>query len=80
MLYNLELTDLFPGEFDGEAHIEVWLNDPSWQGVRENVERLMNATDWAETTFAANVVFEPLVGEFSAASYLCGSLPCTTIF
>jgi propane 2-monooxygenase small subunit len=75
MLYNLELTDLFPGEFDGEAHIEVWLNDPSWQGVRENVERLMNATDWAETTFAANVVFEPLVGELLRSQLLMRFAP-----
>jgi propane 2-monooxygenase small subunit len=63
MLYNMELEEIFGDEFDQDAHKEVWLEDPSWQGVRENVERIMNATDWVETTFAANIIFEPLVGE-----------------
>lgn len=63
LLYNLELSELFPEKFDGTAHREAWMEDPVWQGVRENVERIMNAKDWAETTFAANIVFEPLVGE-----------------
>ena len=39
ILYNLELTDQIEG-FDGTAHKEAWANDPVWQGVRENVERL----------------------------------------
>jgi propane monooxygenase small subunit len=45
------------------------MNAPSWQGVRENVERIMNAKDWAETTFAANVIFEPLVGELFRSQF-----------
>ncbi|MGW0582738.1 toluene hydroxylase, partial [Streptomyces sp. NPDC002920] len=48
---------------DGSAHREVWQSEPAWQGVRENVERLTAITDWAEALFAANLVFEPLVGE-----------------
>ena len=80
MLYNLELTEIFPEDFDGEAHIETWLEDPSWQAVRENVERLMNATDWAETTFASNVVFEPLVGELLRAQYLMRFAPAHNDF
>jgi propane monooxygenase small subunit len=64
MLYNLELSEIFSeDEFNPTAHQEAWMEDPSWQGVRENVERIMNATDWAETTFASNIIFEPLVGE-----------------
>ena len=39
ILYNLELTDAVEG-FDGQAHKDAWINDPIWQGVRENVERL----------------------------------------
>ena len=64
ILYNLELSEIFSEEeFDPTAHQEAWMEDDAWQGVRENVERIMNATDWAETTFASNIVFEPLVGE-----------------
>ena len=69
LLYNLELSEIFPEEFDGAAHQKAWMEDPSWQGVRENVERIMNATDWAETTFAANIVFEPLVGELFRSQF-----------
>ena len=60
-LYNLDLSesDL---DFDGAAHKKVWQSDPVWQPVRENVERLTAIGDWAESLFAANVVFEQLVG------------------
>ena len=34
-----------------------------WQGVRETAEQLTAIDDWCEAIFAANVVFEPLVGE-----------------
>jgi propane monooxygenase small subunit len=60
-LYNLDLSESLPA-FDGKAHLEAWKNNPSWQGVRENVERLTAIGDWAEAVFATNVVFEPLVG------------------
>jgi propane monooxygenase small subunit len=80
LLYNLELSEIFPDDFDGDAHKETWLEDPSWQGVRENVERLMNATDWAETTFATNVIFEPLVGELLRAQFLMRFAPAHNDF
>ncbi len=80
MLYNLELTELFPGEFDGEVHQEVWLNDPAWQGVRENVERLMNATDWVQLCFASNIVFEPLVGELFRSGFIMRFAPAHNDF
>jgi propane monooxygenase small subunit len=60
-LYNLDLSTSIEG-FDGKVHRDTWKNDPSWQGVRENVERLTAVEDWAEAVFATNVVFEPLVG------------------
>jgi propane 2-monooxygenase small subunit len=53
VLYNLEISGEIAG-FDGSAHKDVWMNDPSWQGVRENVERLTAIRDWAEAVFAAN--------------------------
>ncbi|MEO5743568.1 MAG: hypothetical protein ABIQ53_03120 [Terracoccus sp.] len=61
-LYNLTLSEEIES-FDGEAHIETWNSDPAWQGVRRVAEQLTAVDDWAEAVFAANIVFEPLVGE-----------------
>jgi propane monooxygenase small subunit len=69
-LYNLELSDTVP-DFDGAIHKEVWLNDPVWQGVRENIERLPASTaDWGEQVFATNLIFEPLVGELFRSQFV----------
>jgi propane 2-monooxygenase small subunit len=61
-LYNLTLTEEI-AEFDGAAHLQTWNSDPAWQGVREVAEGLTGIDDWCEAIFAANVIFEPLVGE-----------------
>ena len=61
-LYNLTLTDEIEG-FDGSAHLATWNEDVAWSGVRETAEQLTATWDWCEAVFAANVVFEPLVGE-----------------
>ncbi|TCC63234.1 toluene hydroxylase [Kribbella pittospori] len=61
-LYNLTLSEELEG-FDGSAHLETWNNDPAWQGVRDLAEQLTAIDDWCEAIFAANIVFEPLVGE-----------------
>jgi propane monooxygenase small subunit len=62
-LYNLTLTEEIDG-FDGTAHLEAWNDDPEWQGARKLTEALTAVEDdWGEAIFAANVVFEPLVGE-----------------
>jgi propane monooxygenase small subunit len=61
-LYGLTLSEEIEG-FDGSAHLDAWNSDPAWQGVRDNAERLTAVDDWCEAIFAANVVFEPLVGE-----------------
>ena len=60
-LYNLDLSESI-ADFDGAAHKKVWHDDPVWQGVRRNVEELTAIGDWAESLFAANVVYEQLVG------------------
>ena len=76
LLYNMELEEIFGEDhFDGDVHKNVWLEDPSWQGARENVERIMNAKDWVETTFAANIVFEPLVSELFRSRFLMRFAP-----
>ncbi|MDT4992732.1 MAG: propane 2-monooxygenase small subunit [Actinoplanes sp.] len=61
-LYQLTLGEEIEG-FDGNAHLETWNTDPAWQGVRETAERLTAVDDWCEAVFAANVVFQPLIGE-----------------
>lgn len=60
-LYNLDLSESGV-EFDGQAHRGIWHEEPVWQPTRELVERLTAIGDWAESLFAANVVFESLVG------------------
>ncbi len=69
ILYNLELSEEI-AEFDGSAHRIAWQQDPAWQGVRENVERLTATRDWAEAFFATAVVFEPLVGELLRSHFV----------
>jgi len=61
-LYQLTLSEEIEG-FDGGAHLEAWNSDPEWQGVRDTAERLTAVDDWAEAIFAANIVFQPLIGE-----------------
>jgi len=61
-LYNLTLTEEIDG-FDGTAHLQTWNEEPCWQGVHRVAEQLTGIDDWCEAIFAANVVFEPLVGE-----------------
>jgi propane monooxygenase small subunit len=61
-LYNLTLSEEIEG-FDGSAHLAAWNDDPVWQGVRATAEQLTAIDDWCEAIFAANIVFEPLVGE-----------------
>jgi len=62
-LYNLTLSEEIE-EFDGSAHLDAWDNAPEWQGARKLTEALTAVQDdWAEAVFAANVVFEPLIGE-----------------
>jgi len=68
-LYNLNLSEHIPN-FNGSEHKQVWLHDPVWFGVRENVERLAATPDWAEVTFATNVIFEPLCGELFRSQFV----------
>ena len=73
-LYNLTLTEEIEG-FDGTAHLTAWNEDPVWQGVREVAEQLTAIDDWCEAIFAANVVFEPLVGELFRSRLVQQSAP-----
>ncbi|HKN54009.1 MAG TPA: toluene hydroxylase [Amycolatopsis sp.] len=78
-LYNLTLTEEVEG-FDGSAHIHTWNEDPAWQGVRETAEQLTAIWDWCEAIFAANVVFEPLVGELFRSNLVQQAAPANGDF
>ena len=67
-LYGMELGQALSGFSDAEAK-KVWLTDPLWQGVRENVEKLMVLRDWGEMVVAINLVFEPLLGELIRSEF-----------
>jgi propane monooxygenase small subunit len=73
-LYNLTLSEEIDG-FDGTAHLTAWNEDPVWQGVREVAEQLTAIDDWCEAIFAANVVFEPLVGELFRSRLVMQAAP-----
>jgi propane monooxygenase small subunit len=73
-LYNLTLSEEIES-FDGTAHLETWNEDPAWQGVRETAEQLTAIDDWCEAIFAANVVFEPLVGELFRSQLVMHAAP-----
>jgi methane monooxygenase component A beta chain/propane monooxygenase small subunit len=73
-LYGMELAQSLPGFTDVDAK-QTWLTDPVWQGVRENIEKLMVLRDWGEIITAANLVFEPLVGELVRVEFFLRSAP-----
>jgi propane monooxygenase small subunit len=73
-LYNLTLSEVVDG-FNGTAHMETWNTEPCWQGVRELAEQLTGIDDWCEAIFAANVVFEPLVGEMFRSHLVMHAAP-----
>jgi propane monooxygenase small subunit len=78
-LYNLTLSEEIPA-FDGTAHLTVWNDDPTWQGVRETAEQLTAIWDWCEAIFAANIVFEPLVGELFRSNLVQQAAPANGDF
>ncbi|MEV4147522.1 toluene hydroxylase [Amycolatopsis sp. NPDC049691] len=78
-LYNLTLTEEIEG-FDGTAHLSTWNEDPAWQGVRETAEQLTGIWDWGEAIFAANIVFEPLVGELFRSNLVQQAAPANGDF
>ena len=78
-LYNLTISEEIEG-FDGSAHLTTWNDDPAWQGVRGLAEELTAINDWCEAVFAANVVFEPLVGELFRSNLVQQAAPANGDF
>ena len=56
-----QLQQIYPG-FAADS-LTLWQTDPLWQPLREVVERLLVAYDWAESFVGLNLVLKPLVDE-----------------
>jgi propane monooxygenase small subunit len=69
VLFNLEVSET-RADFDGAAHLDAWRHDRTWQPARESVERLTSIRDWCEALIAANLAFEPLVGELFRSGFV----------
>jgi toluene monooxygenase system protein E len=54
-----QLQQIYQG-FDSRT---LWQTDPMWQPLREVVEKLLIAYDWAESFVGLNLVVKPLVDE-----------------
>ena len=61
VLYGMDLEN-HHGEFPIEAARERFLGEEAWQPTRRYLERLASVVDWGELIVAANLCFEPLVG------------------
>lgn len=64
-----DLAEAHPGFTDVNAR-DAWLHDPVLVPTRETVERIASARDWVEILVAANLAFEPLVGELVKTEFL----------
>jgi toluene monooxygenase system protein E len=56
-----QLQQIYPG-FAADSR-SLWQTDPMWQPLREVVEKLLIAYDWAESFVGLNLVLKPLVDE-----------------
>jgi toluene monooxygenase system protein E len=56
-----QLQRLYPG-FAMDSK-NLWQTDPLWQPLREAVEKLLTAYDWAESFVGLNLVLKPIVDE-----------------
>jgi toluene monooxygenase system protein E len=60
--YRIRQLQLIYPEFASDSRT-VWQTDSLWQPLREVVEKLLIAYDWAESFVALNLVLKPLVDE-----------------
>jgi methane monooxygenase component A beta chain/propane monooxygenase small subunit len=67
-IYGLELAGTVPG-FNDTLGKETWLEDPTLQGSREVVERLLASHDWAEISVVVNLLLEPHLGRLLRSSF-----------
>ena len=56
-----QLQQIYPGF--GDDSRTLWEADSMWQPLREGIERLLVAYDWAESFVGLNLVFKPLLDE-----------------
>jgi toluene monooxygenase system protein E len=56
-----QLQQIYPGFAAGSQ--TLWQTDSMWQPLREVIEKLLIAYDWAESFVGLNVVLKPLIDE-----------------
>lgn len=56
-----QLQEIYPGFADDSK--ALWQTDPLWQPLREIIEKLLVAYDWAEAFVGLNLVIKPLIDE-----------------
>ena len=56
-----QLQQIYPG-FAADSQT-LWQTDSMWQPLRETIEKLLIAYDWAESFVGLNVVLKPLIDE-----------------
>jgi toluene monooxygenase system protein E len=58
-----ELKNAHPAQGFGVKERNYWEEDPSWQGLRELLEKALVAYDWGESFVAINLVAKPAADE-----------------
>jgi toluene monooxygenase system protein E len=58
-----ELTTAFPDKGFSRDERHYWEEDVAWQGLRELMEKVLTAYDWAEAFVALNLVAKPAIEE-----------------
>jgi alkene monooxygenase beta subunit len=66
--YSFELAEAHP-DFDDSDSLQVWKEDPVWQGAREAIENVIALDDWMEVVVALNLCFDQLFGELAKIEY-----------
>jgi len=69
-LYLADIGLDIPEGFDSEVGKVHWLEDPIWQDTRRLVETISGSQDYLEQYFAANLVFEPMIGELFRSGFI----------
>lgn len=68
VFYSFDLKEAFPDFVEADVH-QVWKSDPTWQGARRAVERIVASNDWMEVVVATNLCFDRLFGELAKVEF-----------
>ncbi len=66
--------------FDDDAGKKAWMENDEWKPTRKAIEHIMGSDDYLEQYFAANICFEPLVGELFRSGFVMQAAPSNRDF